>query len=124
MTGPGFRWHGAAARMAVARGGAAGLKKWADDVLEATTPHVPVAPVRGGFLRDSGAVAVDGEALVAAVSYDSPPGTHLAIWVHEEMTDQHTVGEAKFLENTLNGSQATGLDAIASEIRRELDRVF
>lgn len=104
----------------MAKGGAAGLKRWADDVLAATTPHVPVAPVHGGFLRDSGTAEVDAEELLAAVSYDSPPGTHDAIWVHENLRHKHTVGEAKFLENTLNGSRTTGPEAVAAEIREKL----
>jgi hypothetical protein len=114
------RWNGEAAKAAAREGGIAGLHKWADDLLAASQPLVPVAAKGGGFLRDSGRAQVDEFALRAAVSYDSPPGTHLAIWVHEVMIYQHPVGQPKFLEMPLVASQMSGPHALADAIRARL----
>jgi len=111
-------WHGRKVEAAVKEAAARGLKQWADDVLKASQPEVPVAAVGGGFTRDSGKVEVDAGALQAAVSYDSPPGTHLAIWVHENMRNQHLVGKSKFLEDPLNASKASGPKTVAAEIKK------
>lgn len=115
-----LKWYGGKAKVRARIGAARGLKQWADDVLKDSQPQVPVAPVGGGFLRDSGKSEVDAAALRAVVSYDSPPGTHLAIWVHENMTAQHTVGNAKFLENPLNESKHSGPETVRREIKQAL----
>jgi hypothetical protein len=126
-----FKWHGPKAKAAARRGAVRGLKLTADHVLEGAGRLVPVAPIGGGFLRDSGKASVDESALRAAVSYDSPPGKSdgrnmgagsLAIWVHEDMTARHGVGQAKYLEAPVSVARAEKtLDVIvAREIKAAL----
>lgn len=117
-----IKWDDSKARAAAKSGGAAGLQKWADELLAASQPEVPVSPLAGGgFLRDSGKAEVDAGALQAAVSYDGPGDKPaLPIWVHENMAVQHSTGKAKFLEDPLNGSTTSGPAAVASEIRSRL----
>jgi hypothetical protein len=115
-------WRGDEAKEAIRRGAARGLRQWAEeDIFEPSQELVPVAPVGGGFLKDTGKVDVDEENLRAAVSYHTPPGEHLAIWVHENLTAQHQTGKtAKFLENPLNASRVSGPEKVAAAIREEL----
>jgi len=117
-----IKWDDSAARAAVKSGGAAGLKKWADDVLAASQPEVPVSPnTGGGFLKRSGKAEVDAGAMRAAVSYAGPSDKPaLPIWVHENMAVQHSTGKAKFLEGPLLASASRGLEATAHEIKARL----
>ena len=121
------KWHAEKAEAAVRRGALDGLQQWADDVLADARPRVPVAPIRGGFLRDSGEVSIDEGQMLAAVSYDSPPmksdgraaGTgSVAVMVHENLSAQHAVGEAKFLETASQVSAPAGLAKLAAALRR------
>ena len=115
------KWYGEKAKLAVRRGAARGLREWAELVFKEADAIVPVAPVKGGFLRDSGKVEVDEGALRAAISYDTPPGMHLAIWVHEIMGRRHSSGkEAKFLEKPLNASKTKGQILVSREIKKVL----
>ena len=85
------------AKMHEAAGGA--LKEAADELLSIASETVPVAPVGGGFLRDSGTAEVDEAALCAQVSYGGPPDKpSLPVWVHEDTTAHHGTGHAKWLE--------------------------
>ena len=68
-----LRWYGERVKAAARKGAVRGLESWADEVLEGSQRRVPVAPIRGGFLRDSAKTAVDENDLRAAVSYESPP---------------------------------------------------
>ena len=117
-----IRWNDAAARAAVRSGGAAGLQTWADDLLAASQPLVPVSPnTGGGYLRDSGTASVDEGAQQAAVSYSGPSDKpNMPIWVHEIMNVNHETGQAKFLEMPLNASQFTGPHALADAIKAQL----
>lgn len=110
-------WHGDEVKDKVLKGAAAGLSQWAKDVGEAAQAETPVAEAQGGFTRDSLVVDVDEEGLRAAVSFDSPPGTHLAVWVHENMSYAHTTGKAKFLEDPLNDSKKSGPQTVAEAIK-------
>lgn len=117
-----IKWDDSKARAAAKAGGAAGLKKWADDLLAASQPEVPVSPnTGGGLLRDSGKAEVDAAGGRAAVSYAGPGDKpNLPIWVHENMAAQHSTGKAKFLEDPLSGSRVSGPAAVAAEIRGRL----
>lgn len=123
-------WHTERADAVVRRSAMRGLEHWADDVLAAAEPLVPVAPdgTRGaGFLRDSGKVSISDEGeLAAAVSYDSPPkhadgrassSGSLAIWVHENLKAKHATGQAKFLEKALQVRAPAGLARLAAALR-------
>jgi len=87
---------------------AAALQDAADELLKTASETVPVAPVGGGFLRDSGKVEVDEAGLSAQVYYDTPtPATgsdgresfgSLALMVHENTKVTHSTGRAKWLE--------------------------
>ena len=91
--------HTAAVKARMHAAAAAALKDAADELLRVATPDVPVAPVGGGFLRDSGKAEVDEAGLCAQVSYGGPPGKSLLpVWVHEDTTAKHTTGHAKWLE--------------------------
>ena len=124
-----MRWHGEKAKAAAAKGAARGLKQWADDVLEASRKEVPVAPVGGGMLRDSGKAEVDKGALRAFVSYTGPepksggrrtPNVNVAILMHEAMRFHHTTGRSKYLEGPLNASKKSGRETVAAEIKKAL----
>lgn len=120
-------WHGDRAKAAVHEGAVKGLTKWAEDVLEVSQPEVPVAAEGGGFLRDSGKVEVDDDALVATISYSSPPtrsdgrrapSASVAVIVHENMRAHHTTGNAKFLENPANASKKSGPQTVRDAIKK------
>jgi hypothetical protein len=123
-----LKWNGERAKAAARRGGLSGLKRWADDVFDASQEEVPVAPVRGGFLRDSGQVSVDEGVGRAAVSYSGPParsdgrfgGADIAAIVHEDMGAQHSTGKAKYLEDPLNATKTSGPQTVAREIKAAL----
>jgi len=124
-----LRWYGERVKAAVRKGAVRGLESWADEVLEGSQRRVPVAPIRGGFLRDSAKTAVDENDLRAAVSYESPPeradgrmgGASMAVYVHENMRARHTGGKsAKFLETALNETRRSGPERVRREIAREL----
>lgn len=101
--------HDAAAR---------GLRKAAEDVLDASLAQVPTDP--GNELAESGEVSVDDAALRAAVSYGrSGPAKEYAVRQHEQMSLQHDSGrKAKFLEDPLNAAAHTAGETIAAEIRK------
>jgi len=85
---------------------AAALKEAADELLKTASETVPVAPVGGGFLRDSGKAEVDEIGLSAQVYYDTPTPDNdnrasfgsLALMVHENTKVTHITGRAKWLE--------------------------
>ena len=86
---------------------ATALKDAADELLKTASETVPVAPVGGGFLRDSGKAEVDEIGLSAQVYYDTPPARDdrtkppwgsLALVVHENTKVTHSTGRAKWLE--------------------------
>ncbi len=118
------KWHGEKAKADAKRGAVRGLEQWAGDVLEKAQAIVPVSRfARGGYLRDTGKAEVDAGAVQAAVSFDSPPGKHLAIYVHERMNVRHPDGkQAKFLEQPLNASRQSGPATMRREIAKELAR--
>jgi len=86
--------------------GAAALKEAADELLRVASESVPVAPVGGGFLRDSGKAEVDEAGPSAQVGYTTGPGSSdgragggsIAAIVHEDTTASHSTGRAKWLE--------------------------
>jgi len=104
--------HTAAVKAKMHAAAAAALKEAADELLQVASETVPVAPVGGGFLRDSGKVEVDEAGPSAQVGYTTGPargdgrarGGSLAVIVHEDTTTraggplQHSPGRAKWLE--------------------------
>jgi hypothetical protein len=115
-------WRGAEAKAKARAGAVRGLGLWAEDVLTASQPLVPVSPnTGGGLLRDSGTTTVDAGSLSAAISYDGPADKPaLPVWVHENMANSHETGEAKFLEKPLNASKQSGPATVAREIKAAL----
>ena len=110
------KWYGAKAKSRAHAGAANGLQKAAEHLLEKAQAITPVAPTFGGKLRDSGFTAVDAGALRAAVSFQ----TGYSIQVHETMTDHHSVGQAKYLEQPFNSERGEVRDIIAREIKKKL----
>ena len=122
-------WHDEAATEAILRGAARGLRLWAEDVLAESQKIVPVARVKGGYLRDTGSVDVDERELRATISYESPPmgagrarqPSNLAAFVHENLSYRHSSGKsAKYLEKPLQASEKSGLATVRGEIAEEL----
>lgn len=120
-------WHGAAVSRKLRNAAAEGLLDAAEHILSVSQPLVPVAPVGGGYLRDTGVASVDEGELRAAVSYITGDtredgrhgGGNLAVVVHEDMDSHHTTGQAKFLEQPFNSEKDEVLRRIAASIRRK-----
>lgn len=114
MTGPTYtvEWNGDQVADEIKRAAAHGLGKWAELVLTESNARVPLDE---GMLERSGVASVDGDALEAAISYDTP----YAVRQHEDMDFRHAPGrEAKYLEKALNETRDTGPELVAAEIRR------
>jgi len=94
----------AAVKAKMHEAGGAALKEAADELLSVASETVPVAPVGGGLLRDSGKAEVDEAGLCAQVGYTTGPsgrpgGGSIAVVVHEDTTaSHHGGGHAKWLE--------------------------
>lgn len=54
-----------------------------------------LCPVKSGHLKDSGYVRFDGKGFTVGF------GAEYAIYVHENMSAKHTIGQAKFLQTAL-----------------------
>lgn len=93
---------------------AIGLQKALEHILAESNKMVPLEE---GTLMRSGKVAMDAEALVGAVSYDSP----YAVRQHEEVTWRHAPGrQAKYLETAVNASRQDCMLIMQTELRRWL----
>lgn len=100
----------------VKQAAAEGLGVGGELILSASNEQVPH---EDGDLSRTGAVAVDEEALKAAISYRDVAYTGQASDQHENMTYRHDEGRnAKFLENALNANREAALAAVAASIRR------
>ncbi|MEF3114488.1 hypothetical protein [Streptomyces chrestomyceticus] len=109
-----LRWNGAAATAAIHQAAARGVRLGAEHVLGVSRQRVPLDE---GTLERSGAVSVDEQQLVAAVSYDTP----YARRVHEDMNARHSPGRsAKYLEAVLPQESSTVQALIAAQVRRAL----
>lgn len=104
-----------------------------------TTEAKRQTPVLTGALRSSGHVvgpSVGGRdskgrfaanTLLVTISFGGPAGSDgpggvfvgYAIYVHEDLTAHHAVGNAKFLEIPLKAAKPGMVERIAAEIRRE-----
>ena len=116
----GVRWYGEIASARAHAGARHGLYLWAEHVLEQATRIVPLAP-DGGTLMRSGHAWQPGENGLdqthAAVTYDTP----YACRQHEELDWHHAPGrQAKYLEDPLNASQATGDALVGREVKAAL----
>lgn len=91
-----------------------GLLRAAEFALEQANRTVPHEE---GTLQRSGKAVSDGQALRAAVSYDTP----YAVAQHENVTYRHNKGRrAKWLELTMREQQEKIAGIIAATIRGEL----
>jgi hypothetical protein len=123
-----MKWHGPKVKSQMRKGAADGLLAAAEHILSKSEPLVPVAPIGGGYLRDSGKALVDGDALRAAVTYITEPanddgrqgGGDLAVMVHEIMDAHHSVGRAKYLETPFNTEKNAALKFIADGVKAKL----
>lgn len=121
-------WRGEQAKAVMRSAAAEGLKAWVQDAFDESQRLVPVDDddPRGGTLKESGAVEVDESKLRAVISYsgehrkaDGKSSGPTAIFVHEDMTVQHSGGrQAKYLEQPLMDSRTTGPAKAAVEIRK------
>ena len=91
-----------------------GLGDAADAVLDQARE---LCPTDDGELRASGKAKVDPETLTAAVGFGSGKSAAYAVKVHEDLSDQHDDGQAKFLEAAVN---QTGRDRGAQIIGRAI----
>ncbi|AEV51980.1 hypothetical protein [Prescottella equi] len=71
-------------------------------------------PKETGALRNSAGTASDG--MEAVVYFDTP----YAARQHEEVGWHHVDGQAKYLENAVNATQATVAEVIGEAIRRSI----
>lgn len=94
---------------------------------ELLTDAKRLTPVDTGTLRNSGhvrpPVATDSGAYVE-VGFGGPAGAGenaadvgYAIYVHEDLTARHVVGQAKYLEAPLNARRATFAQRFAARVR-------
>lgn len=121
-------WRGPQAKLAMRQAAAEGLRAWIEPVFDETQRLVPVdeSDPRGGALKESGKVEIDESKLRAAISYsgehrkaDGTSSGPTAIFVHEDMDSQHPGGrQAKYVEQPLMESRATGPAKAAIEIRK------
>jgi hypothetical protein len=115
-------WFGDKASAALHEGAREGLQAAADELLRLSQPEVPVSPYAGGgFLRSTGATAVDPVGAEAAVFYNGPADTPgLPVFVHERMDVSHTTGHAKFLEGPLNANKPRLMQIVADHMSKKL----
>lgn len=79
-------------------------------------------PVLTGRLRDSVRIegpTSTGKQVIAAILAGGP-SIDYAVIVHEDLDAYHRVGEAKFIERTLNESAPYMADRLAARIREKL----
>ena len=97
----------------------------------------PLVPVLHGFLRSSGFVQLpeinkaSGQVSIEAgfggiAGSGNQGGSNLkdvgyAVYVHEDMTKHHQVGQAKFLEQPFRERMATMSDRLAGRIEEQLN---
>jgi hypothetical protein len=100
----------------VRRAAATGLANGAQVILDVSNQRVPIDE---GTLANSGNTNVDEQALIAAVSYDTP----YAIRQHEDTTLRHLNGrESKFLERALLENTDVVNQLIADAIKAALQK--
>ncbi len=103
-------WTGDVAKARLRARGAAAIQDAAEMLLEQANRTVPIEE---GTLMGSGAVSVDPDALLAAVSYSGP----YARRQHEELNYRHAAGRrAKWLERTFAEQQRRVLALLASRL--------
>lgn len=79
-------------------------------------------PVEYGTLRDSGLVEhpkTSGGTTSVTVGFGSA-AAHYAIYVHEDLTAHHDVGQAKFLESAINEASAIFIEDVSARLARAL----
>lgn len=98
----------------------------------------PLVPVDEGTLRSSGHAQLPEKDsagdIVVEVGYGGPAGSGnqgnetnsedvgYAVYVHEDMSAHHTVGQAKYLEQPFNERKKGYSERIAARIRKRLKR--
>lgn len=101
---------------------------------ETITAAKRITPVDEGVLRSSGHVRLpvrEGSTIVVECGFGGPAGTGnqgetqdedvgYAVFVHEDLTAHHTVGQAKYLEVPVNARRATLPERIAERVDAKL----
>jgi hypothetical protein len=80
-------------------------------------------PVATGALRASGHVQptrVDAGGRLVSVGGFGGPAAPYAVYVHEDLTARHPVGQAKFYETAVLEAQSGLADRLAAHIRRRM----
>lgn len=78
---------------------------------------LPLTPLDRGPLRKAASVKGVNQEPVALVVFDSP----YAVRQHEELDYNHTVGQAKYLEQPLNQHRNELMGIIAQHMREAID---
>ncbi len=76
-------------------------------------------PVDTGALRDTGHVEqpeISGDQVTVQMGYGGPAAPY-AVYVHENLTAQHPVGKAKYLEDPVNEAKPTLPTKMARRLR-------
>ena len=89
-----------------------------------------ITPVDENILRASGHVRlpeIEGDRVEVEMGFGGPAGTGnnrkdvgYAVYVHEDLTARHTVGQAKFLEVPFNQAKAGMMARLAARIKRRI----
>lgn len=107
---------------AILRGLERGLVKEAEGVM--TISKQAYVPVDFGILKGSGFVDKPtrrGRRVVIELGFGGPAAPY-AVYVHEDLTAFHTVGEAKYLQKPLRSAKRGMAERLAKEVRAELRR--
>jgi len=102
------------------------LRKAGRVIIETTTPLVPIDT---GALRKTGRFVVEKEPAVGGtflnVSYGDAEGegeVHYAVFVHEDLTARHKIGQAKYLENGVRLSLPKVLEILKVNLKDVVER--
>lgn len=99
-------------------GAARGVGEWGEHVLGEA---VRIVPIEEGTLQNSGTVAQTADGHTAAVGFGSGAAAPYAVKQHEDLSLHHDAGrQAKYLEQPLQASKATGMRIVAQAIREDL----
>lgn len=86
-----------------------GVREAADHIIDVAKENTPVDT---GELRDSAEVEASGSS--ATMSFEAP----YALYVHENMRDQHATGGAKFLEKAMASERGKALEIVTGAVRK------
>jgi hypothetical protein len=94
-----------------------------EEAEETLTASAPLVPVDEGILKASGRrgdVEDDGTDISVTIGYGIPGAEPYAVVQHENLDYQHTVGQAKYLEQPVNERAGSAPERIAERVRARM----